>query len=116
MTSVMDRVTVLIVDDSEDQLHLLKRHFELAGCEVFIAGTAESAIAAYGDVEPDLAVIDLMLPGMNGWELAELLQEQHPDCPVAITSVLDKENYPKTEAALPKPVTRDSVRQVLRHC
>lgn len=111
-----DRVRVLIVDDSEDQLHLLRRHFELAGCEVLVAATAESAIARYEGDLPDLAVIDLMLPGMNGWELTERIQDEHPEIPVAITSVLDRKDFPDADAALPKPVTRETVRQVLRSC
>jgi CheY-like chemotaxis protein len=113
---VEDRVKVLIVDDSEDQLNLLRRHFEIAGCEVVSADTAELAMIAYEQLAPDLAVIDLMLPGMNGWELTEHLQSVHPDCPVAISSVLDPGQYPVTQGALPKPVTRANVRQVLSHC
>ena len=38
-----------------------------------IAATAESAISAYADLDLDLAVIDLMLPGMDGWALSERL-------------------------------------------
>ncbi len=115
-TSTRERVKVLIVDDNDDQLHLLRRHFEIAGCDVTVAATAESAITAYGTFEPDLAVIDLMLPGMDGWALSERLQADVPGCPVAISSVLDQENYPPTRTALPKPVTRASVREVLLKC
>jgi CheY-like chemotaxis protein len=109
-------VTVLIVDDSEDQSALIRRHFERAGCSVVVADTAESAIEAYDTIAPDLAIVDLMLPGMSGWDLAEYIHVAHPDCPVAISSVLDPQAYPPTEAALPKPVTRQTVRQVLSDC
>ena len=109
-------ITVLIVDDSEDQLHLLRRHFELAGCQVIVASTAEEAIEAYENLDLDLAVVDLVLPGMTGWDFTNLLQSDHPNTPVAISSVLDFEDYPTTEASLPKPVSRDSVRQVLSNC
>ena len=116
MALTQERITVLIVDDSEDQLNLLRSHFERAGCDVVSADTAESAILAYENDKPDLAVIDLMLPGMTGWELASRLRSRHPDCPVAISSVLDEDSYPVTEAALPKPVTRETVRRVLSLC
>ncbi|WP_349904812.1 response regulator [Parafrigoribacterium humi] len=115
-TVTQERVKVLIVDDNEDQRNLLRRHFEIAGCEVTDAATAESAISVYGDLDLDLAVIDLMLPGMDGWALSERLLADVPDCPVAISSVLDQENYPPMRAALPKPVTRASVREVLLNC
>ena len=107
---------VLIVDDSEDQANLLRRHFEHAGCTVVISATAEQALGVYESVQPDMAVVDLMLPGMTGWELNELLTTQHPDCPVAISSVLGEENYPHASAMLPKPVSRASVRQALVDC
>lgn len=113
--ALQERVKVLIVDDSEDHLNLLRRHFELAGCDVVAARDAESAIDDLGD-KPDLAVIDLMLPGMNGWELTELIQSQYPSIPVAISSVLDQESYPPTDAALPKPVSRATIRLVLHNC
>lgn len=116
-TSVLtDRVTVLIVDDSEDQRELLCLFFELAGCDVITAESAEAAILAYESIDPHLAVIDLVLPGMNGWALTERIQADRPDCAVAITSVLDPEHYPPSEAVLPKPVTRATVAEVLRRC
>lgn len=110
------RVKVLIVDDNDDQRNLLRRHFEIAGCEVVDAATAEFALSAYAMTDLDLAIIDLMLPGMDGWALSERLQNDIPDCPVAVSSVLDVEDYPSTRIALPKPVTRASVREVLLNC
>lgn len=111
-----DRVHVLIVDDSEDQRLLLRTYFERSGCDVEVASTAEEAIVSYGSLEPDLAVIDLVLPGMDGWALASRMTVDKPDCAIAITSVLDAEDYPAGHATLPKPVTRANVRQVLRDC
>jgi CheY-like chemotaxis protein len=76
---------VLIVDDSEDQLLLLRTYFERAGCTVESVGTAEDAINAFDASAPDLAVIDL----------------------------LDEHEYPVDHATLPKPVTGADVRRVL---
>lgn len=106
-------VRVLIVDDSEDQLMLLRRYFERAGCEVSVAGTALDGISAYETVHPELTVIDLVLPGMDGWELAAELRSRHPGCPIVITSVLGEEHYPAGHTVLPKPVTSQHVRQAL---
>lgn len=116
MDVLTDRVTVLIVDDSQDQRELLGLFFELAGCNVVMAESAEAAIVAYESIDPHLAVVDLVLPGMNGWALTERIQADRPDCAVAITSVLDPEHYPPSEAVLPKPVTRATVHEVLRQC
>jgi CheY-like chemotaxis protein len=106
-------VKVLVVDDSEDQRLLLRTYLERAGCTVQVAATAEEAIASYRDVVPDLAIIDLVLPGMDGWELADRMRKCLPQCPQAITSVLNVEDFPPSEAFLPKPVTGAAIRQVL---
>jgi CheY-like chemotaxis protein len=110
------RVNILVVDDSEDQRLLLRRYFERAGCIVVVAATAHEAIAAYGELLPDLAVIDLVLPGMDGWELTHRLHADHPELPIAITSVLDESDYPGNHAALPKPVSAADVRALLTRC
>ena len=108
------KVTVLIVDDSDDQRALLRRYFEREGCAVTTAHNAEAAMIAYRAATPDLAVIDLVLPGMTGWELTDCLRAEHPDCVVAITSVLDISEYPDCQANLPKPFTGAQVRTLLR--
>lgn len=116
MNATREPVRVLVVDDSDDQRNLIGRYFELAGCAVTMAETAESAILAYQELELDLAVVDLILPGMNGWELSDRIRADLPDCTVAITSVLDTHSYPESDANLPKPVSRASVRELLENC
>lgn len=106
-------VHVLIVEDSADQALLLRRYFEKSGCTVTTVETAEDAIVAYEAEIHDLAVIDLHLPGMDGWELSGKMRVERPDCAIAITSVLDTSDFPKADAALPKPFTREHIRQVL---
>ena len=95
----------LVVDDSDDQADLLRRYLERAGCRVVIASTAEQALLLLADVHPDIAVIDLLLPGISGQELAARLRDTHPDCLLVISSVLDASRYPEADAVLPKPFT-----------
>lgn len=106
-------VHVLVVEDSEDQAELLRRYLERAGCRVTTVRSAEDAILSYRTETHDLAVIDLHLPGMNGWELADRMRTDRPDCAIAITSVLDPSEFPPAHASLPKPFTGAQVRQVL---
>jgi len=112
-TTAIDRVRILVVEDSEDQAGLLRRYFEKAGCHVTLVESAEDAIEAYQRERHDLAVIDLQLPGMDGWQLASKLKSERPACAIAITSVLDTADFPLSDAILPKPFTRLQVRQVL---
>jgi CheY-like chemotaxis protein len=107
-------VRVLVVEDSEDQRDLLRAYLEKAGCEVLTVKNAEEAILSYQDSEPDLAIIDLVLPGMDGWALIEQLRADAPNCAIAVTSVLDARKYPAAQAILPKPFTRAQILQMLR--
>jgi len=106
-------VRVLVVEDSEDQAGLLRKYLERAGCTVTTTCSAEDAILAYGREVPDLAIIDLRLPGMDGATLAAQLHRDCPTCAIAITSVLDESDFPPADASLPKPFTGAQVRQVL---
>lgn len=112
----MQEVRVLVVEDSDDQRDLLRAYFEKAGCAVTTVKNGEEAVGAYDALHPDLAIVDLVLPGMDGWELVERLREDVPDCAVAVTSVLDSRKYPDADAILPKPFTRAQVLRVLEDC
>lgn len=112
-TAARPSVKVLVVEDGEDQRFLIQRYFELAGCEVTSADSAEAAMDVFSTNPPDLAMIDLILPGMNGWDLTERIQSDWPDCIVVIASVLDVDRYPASDARFTKPVTRANVHEVL---
>ncbi len=112
----IDKVSVLVVDDSDDQRMLMRTHFEKAGCEVTVASSAEEALVFCASRPPELMVIDLVLPGMTGWELARHVRATHPECPIAISSVLRVARYPDADAVLPKPFSRATVRTVLSKC
>jgi CheY-like chemotaxis protein len=113
---VSDPVRVLVVEDSDDQRDLLRAYFEKAGCAVTTVKNAEEAIPSYGETEPELAVVDLILPGMDGWTLVERIRGDVPDCAIVVTSVLDTRKYPAAAAILPKPFTRAQILQVLADC
>ncbi|PRY69459.1 response regulator receiver domain-containing protein [Glaciihabitans tibetensis] len=115
-TTVTPRARVLVVEDSDDQRELVRTYLERASCTVIAVQNAEDAIAAYLLQTPDLAIIDLLLPGMNGWELVRRLRADRPECAIVVTSVLDRIDFPPAEAILPKPFTRAQILQVLEEC
>ncbi|MCU1549530.1 MAG: response regulator, partial [Glaciihabitans sp.] len=71
------------------------------------------AISAYETEAPELAVIDLVLPGMDGWALIRKLRKDQPDCSIVVTSVLDSREFPEADAILPKPFTGAQIVKVL---
>jgi len=65
---------VLLVDDEPNILLPLRYLLETAGYEVFAATEGQEALQLADQYQPDLAVLDVMMPGMNGFELARQLR------------------------------------------
>ena len=72
----MSREKLIVVDDEEDILELLKFNLEREGYEVFCAATGEDAISLALSKNPDLIVLDLMLPGIDGLEVTRMLKNE----------------------------------------
>ncbi len=66
--------TVLVVDDEEDILELVRFNLLREGYQVKCTATGEEAIQIVKSNHPDLMVLDLMLPGMDGFEVAKFLK------------------------------------------
>jgi DNA-binding response OmpR family regulator len=70
-----DARTVLVADDDEDILQLVSFRLERAGYTVVTAADGQQALAAAREHQPDLAVLDVMMPGLNGYEVTRRLRE-----------------------------------------
>lgn len=71
----MSRETVLAVDDEEDILELLRYNLEAEGYRVICAGSGEEALKSARTEPVDLILLDIMLPGIGGLEVAGLLKK-----------------------------------------
>jgi DNA-binding NarL/FixJ family response regulator len=88
-------IRIVVVEDHalvrEGTTELLERE---PGCTVAgQAGSAEEALQLIGDLRPDVALVDVELPGMNGIALARAVAEQAPDTRVIILSAYDDYAY-----------------------
>ena len=70
----MAREKILVVDDEEDILELVRFNLAREGYAVECADTGEKALTAAGQIQPDLIVLDLMLPGMDGLDVTRHLK------------------------------------------
>jgi excisionase family DNA binding protein len=68
---------VLIVDDDPRLRSFVRANLELEGCSVREAGSAEEGLAALEEQPPDLILLDVMLPRVDGWEMLRRVQERH---------------------------------------
>ena len=66
---------VLIVDDDERMREYVRVNLEAEGYEVREAGSADEALAALGERSPDLILLDVMMPQVDGWETLRRIQE-----------------------------------------
>ena len=67
---------ILIVDDDPDILETLRITLQQAGYVVETASDGESGLVQARTQPPDLAVLDVMLPGLNGYEVSRLLKQE----------------------------------------
>ncbi len=75
---------VLVVDDEKSLRLVLSEFLKDNGCEVLTAASAEKALTIMNNVEFDLAIVDIRLPGMNGIQLLEKIKDRSPDTEVII--------------------------------
>jgi DNA-binding response OmpR family regulator len=79
---------ILLVDDDLAILRLLEVNFRMEGFDVDAAGHGEEALAAASNATPDVVVLDLMMPGMDGHEIYDRLRAapETADVPVIFRS------------------------------
>ena len=83
---------VLVVDDDLTVRDVVRRYLERAGHQVALADNGEDALAWIARHEPDLVVLDLMLPGIDGLEVCRRLRETSAVPVVMLTALGEEEN------------------------
>ena len=71
------RPLVLIVDDDPAIREMLRANLELEGYAVREAGSSDEGLAALDDEAPDLILLDVMMPRVDGWEMLRRVRERH---------------------------------------
>jgi CheY-like chemotaxis protein len=112
---------VLVVEDCAATAELLARFLRQNGFAVALVGDGRAALEQVRATEPDVVLLDIDLPGIDGWELAEQLQHDHfPKRPliVAITGFGDEEAKRRSEQVgidlhLTKPADLEGLRRLL---
>jgi CheY-like chemotaxis protein len=84
---------ILAVDDMPDNLFLLQTFLEAEGFEVEIADSGKSALAKLSQVQPDLILLDVMMPDMNGFEVTQEIRasDRTQTLPILLISAYDEQ-------------------------
>ena len=81
---------ILIVDDSPTELHVLTGHLQAAGYEAITAGNAEEGLAVAKAELPDLILMDVVMPGLNGFQATRQLSRNPDTAEIPIIMVTTK--------------------------
>jgi len=84
--------TVLIIEDDAAMLRGLKDNFEFKGYKVVTAADGEAGLNAALNNRPDLIILDIMLPKINGYEICRLIREQKLDMPIIMLTAKGEES------------------------
>lgn len=90
--------TVLVADDEEQLLKLLKVSFGLEGFEVVTANDGLAALRAFEGSQPDAAVLDIGMPGVDGFGVLQFIR-QRSNIPVILVTARDEPSYQRRALA-----------------
>lgn len=110
---------VLLMDDNEGLVHLLQRYLTNDAYTVLSTSNNEEGLQLISQLQPDVIILDVMMPGIDGWEVLQRLRTRNETqhIPVIICSVI---NDPELAFALgasqyvSKPVTREALLDALQ--
>jgi twitching motility two-component system response regulator PilH len=104
---------ILIVDDSPTELHVLTMHLRNAGYETLTATDGDEGLAVAKSDQPDLVLMDVVMPGLNGFQATRKLSRDPATAHIPVVMVTTKDQDTDREwgmrqgakAYLVKPVT-----------
>lgn len=113
---------ILVVDDENINLRLVSRLLEMEGYEVVSAQSGEAALHLIEQTRPDLALLDVIMPVMDGYELCRRLRQNPVTAQIPIvmlTALVDENDRLKgieagADDCLPKPFDVDVLRTMLK--
>jgi DNA-binding response OmpR family regulator len=114
-----DRPTILAVDDEPEVLGFLETFLEGEGFAFVPASSGAEAIELARERRPNLVIVDVMMPGMNGLELCAELRESRAtsDVPIILYSAYDMQKHSNTglyDRAFVKPADPDEMLWAIR--
>lgn len=83
------KTLILVVDDDVRMLRMMKRMLELEGFETLIANSGEAALKVFDKGTPDLVLLDIMMPDMNGYNVCRHIREFSPVPIIMVTAMGD---------------------------
>ncbi len=119
----MATAQILIVDDSKEVLQALARELEGESYATFFASSGEEALQVAAEQEIQVIISDVKMPGMDGFELLDIIKEKYPDMVRAVLSghpnvklILKMVNERGVDRYLTKPWYADDIKATILQC
>ncbi len=108
------KALILLIDDNEGLIHLLQRYLTDDAYTLMSVPNTEDGLQIIQQLQPDAIILDVMMPGIDGWELLQRLRTRAETkfIPVIICSVINDSELAFALGAsqyVPKPVTREAL-------
>lgn len=116
MMSMSSGKKIMVVDDEPDIVYVVRSILEKAGYEVVGVNSGEEALDRLMEEKPNLVLLDVMMPGIDGWETCRRIKEKSKHILVAMLTVMagaaDKEKsfrFSGADAHITKPIIEEKV-------
>lgn len=107
---------IMVVDDEPDIVYVVSKMLEKEGYEVVGAASGEEALDKLNEEKPDLILLDVMMPGIDGWETCRRIKEKSEDVLVAMLTVMRRDadkkksfQFSEAVAHITKPIIEEKV-------
>ena len=110
--------TIMVVDDEPDIVYLVEKMLKKEGYDTIHAYNGEEALMKLENAKPDLILLDVMMPGISGWETSKKIKEnpETSSIPIAMLTVKSTDEdmeksfqYAHCDAHISKPIIREKM-------
>jgi len=107
---------ILVVDDDPDIREAIAEVLRMEGATVLTASSGPEALETLSVIRPSLVLLDLMMPGMTGWDVFERMRERPAlaKVPVCIISAVANRAPPAVDRVLVKPIAIDDLLKTVK--
>lgn len=114
---------IMVVDDEPDIVYLVSKMLKKEGHEIVEAYSGREALEKLKTTRPDLILLDVMMPGINGWEVSKKIKSdpEYRSIPVAMLTIKSSEEdmeksfmYARCDAHIGKPIIREKMLNTVR--
>lgn len=92
--------SILVVDDNEDNAHIIRDYLEARGYPIFVAYNGDEAMELFEKEKPSLVLLDVMMPGRDGWQVCREMKESESGRGVRVIMVTALQDWTDKRQAI----------------